>query len=247
MRKPKVKASFVIPVYNGELHIATAIDSCLRQSEKNVEVIVVNDGSTDSTGDVLTWIAQHNPQVKVTTFAENQGRSAARNAGITNASADILLMLDADDIAHPERVKLTLKHFKQNPTVDIVYGRYQLIDTIGNLGPLIPESGLQFDWKRVLETKLFYIGHSTMAMRREVFEKIAYTSGEFSSLGIDDWKLQADAHKAGFTFGVIPSLLAFYRYKEKKRDEVRIAELKEAELRPVVAPELLHGYGDVKA
>ncbi len=228
-RKPK--ASFVIPVYNGELHIAEAIDSCLRQTEKNVEVIVVNDGSTDSTGDVLAWISAHNTSVRVVNFTENQGRSAARNVGIANTSADILLMLDADDIAHPERVKFTLKHFKQNPGTDVVYGKYQLIDTVGNLGPTVPESAQPFDWNRVLETKMFFIGHSTMAMRRAVFEKVQYSDGPFSSHGIDDWKLQADLQEAGFKFGVIPSLLAFYRYKPKKRDEAAIAELKDWTLR----------------
>lgn len=226
----KVKASFIVPVYNGELFIAEAIDSCLRQTEKNFEVVVVNDGSTDSTSDILAWFTLHDKRVVVLPKAENKGRSAARNAGIKAAKGDILLMLDADDLAHPERLKATLKHFAKHKETDIVYGKYQLIDSLDNPGPVVDEAGQEWNWQRVLDTKLTYIGHSTMAFRRQVLTSVAYTEGEWSSLGIDDWKLQVDAHKAGFKFGAIPYVLSYYRYKSKPRDEKRVDELKKEAL-----------------
>ena len=71
-----------------------------------------------------------------------------------------------------------------------------------------------------------FIGHSTMAFTRRLTEKVAYDSEPFSGLGIDDWKFQVDAHKAGFKFLPIPKILAYYRWKAKPRDEKAILQIK---------------------
>ena len=237
MKAPK--ASFVIPVYNGQAFLAETIQSCLEQTNERIEIIVVDDGSRDATKDILAHFQALDERIKVISLPENKGRSNARNVGIEAAQADIILTLDADDICLPDRVEKTLKFFKKNPGVDIAYSDCHNIDVWGELIIFQDQHGNQtdtfpampFDIERVKKTLATYIPcHSSMACKKDVFKKVQYTGGEWSSLCIDDWKLQTDAYKAGFKFGPISRVLVRYRYMPKKRDEERIKAIKEAAL-----------------
>lgn len=220
------RASFVIPVYNGSAYVAEAVNSCLSGTLKAIEVVVVDDFSTDATVAILDSMAEKDARLKVVRHGANMGRSAARNTGVVAASTDILLMMDHDDIALPDRAKAVVKAFKTCPDVDIVYSQFQIIDELGKVNAKVDCA--PFDWEKLKETKLAYIGHSTMAFRRKVFDKVKYTSGDYCKHAIDDWKFQVDAYKAGFKLMPIRKCLAQYRWIEKKRDEAKILELKKA-------------------
>lgn len=222
-------ASFVIPVYNGSAYISESIQSCLNSSNKKIEVVVVDDFSTDATVRIVEKIAEADDRVKLIRHGVNMGRSAARNTGIVAASSDILMMLDHDDIALPTRASATIKAFKNNEKVDIVYSQFQIIDELGNVQAKVDVA--PFDWEKLKKTKLAYIGHSTMAFRKSICERVQYTSGEFCKNAIDDWKFQVDAYQAGLKFMPIRKCLSQYRWIEKKRDEVKILELKNSCLR----------------
>ena len=224
-----LKASFVIPVYNDAPYIAEAIDSCLLQTESKIEVVVVDDGSTDLTAEIVNWFIVHDARVRYISLKENKGRSAARNAGNAAALAPVVFVLDSDDIAHRKRVQWTLQYFKQHPDVAVAYGDYELIDGLGQRGNLVKCD--QVDWKRAQETKFNGMGHSTMAFRKYVTIKVQYTGGDYSKMGIDDWKWQVDAHKAGYKFGYLNKTLGQYRVFDKTRDEKTILVLKEAALK----------------
>lgn len=224
--KNSPKVSFIIPVYNGSAYIAEAVNSCLSGTLKAVEVIVVDDFSTDATVAILDAIALKDNRLKVIRHGANMGRSAARNTGVAASSTDILLMMDHDDISFPTRAKVIVKAFKQFPDVDIVYSQFQIIDELGKVNAKVDCS--PFDWEKLKETKLAYIGHSTMAFRKRVFDKVQYTSGDYCKHAIDDWKFQVDAYKAGFKFMPIRKCLSQYRWIEKKRDEAKILELKKS-------------------
>lgn len=224
----KPLASIVIPVYNGGAFLAQTIESCLNQDQHNIEIIIVDDGSTDRTQKIVEYYQRKDPRIVSCRMPENVGRSAARNYGIKASSSDVLLMMDADDIATPNRVSDTLKFFKKNPGVSICYGQFSVIDAYGKI--LGHQDVQPFDKKKVIKDKMFYIGHSTMAFRRKVADKVSYTSGEYSKLGIDDWKFQVDAMKKGFRFGAVKRMFMQYRWIPKERDEKRILELKEAAL-----------------
>ena len=88
--------SVIIPAYNCEKYIADAVKSVCRQPVKDMEIIIVDDGSTDSTGEICARLAGENRQITVI-HQENRGASAARNAGIRKASGEYILFLDADD------------------------------------------------------------------------------------------------------------------------------------------------------
>lgn len=202
-----MKASFVIPAYNAETFLAQAILSCRGQSVKDIEIIVVDDGSTDGTLELAQWHAKEDKRV-IVSHQNNKGRSAARNHGNAIAKAPFIFVLDADDLANKNRVRDTLITFQmKNP--DVVYGPFEVIDeqdqTIGRQG-----AG---PWNQELAVKRQqnYIGHSTMAYRKGVTANVQYDEGEFSRLGLDDWKFQWDCIKRGYKFEVCKQPLSRYR------------------------------------
>lgn len=216
--------SFVIPVFNGAAFIAEGINSCLKSSMQNIEIVVVDDFSTDATVRIVEHMAHEDSRVILIRHGANMGRSVARNTGIDAARGNILLMMDHDDISNKARASIVTETFKANPNVDIVYSQFQLIDELGHIGAKVDV--MPFDWDKLVKTKFSYIGHSTMAFRRRVFDKVRYTAGDYSKYAIDDWKFQVDAYKAGFKFMPIRKCLAQYRIIRKPRDESKILELK---------------------
>lgn len=221
-----MKASFIIPVMNGSAYIAETLDSCVRQKLKDIEIIVVDDGSTDRTIDLIEYFMEKDKRISMIRHEQNRGRSAARNTGVLAAKSDIILISDADDISHPMRALETVKYFKKNQEIDIVTTRAQAIDALGNILGTLPTR--PFNYETVLKDKVTYIVHSTMAFRKSVFDKVQYTEGDYAKHAIDDWKFHVDAHKAGIKFGYMNKTMVQYRIIPKARDEKRIMELKAA-------------------
>lgn len=95
----KTAVSVIIPMYNAEKYLRECLDRLLRQTLKSIEIICVNDGSTDGTADILAEYEKKDSRVKVV-YQENQGAGPARNHGMEHAKGEYLLFLDADDIFH---------------------------------------------------------------------------------------------------------------------------------------------------
>ena len=111
------KISVILPVYNAEKYIAEAINSILAQSYQNFELIILNDGSTDTSLAVINSYSS-NPQVKIVTH-ENKGLIATLNKGIALAQGEYIARMDADDIAYPERFKKQLALFEANAELGV--------------------------------------------------------------------------------------------------------------------------------
>ena len=218
------QASFVIPVKDGAAYLAETLDSCLAQTRSRWEAVIVDDGSTDSTPKIIDYYEKKDERFRSIVFPVNRGRSAARNAGCIEAVSDILLMLDADDLCFPNRLADTLSFFKKNPRTHICYGQFQVMDALGKI--LGHQDATPMDWEKSKKEKLWYIGHSTLAFRKKVFEKAQYTVGDWSDHAIDDWKFIADCHKEGLKFGPIQRMMMKYRWMPKPRDEEKILALK---------------------
>lgn len=105
----------IVPVYNGERFVAETVESMLSQTYRPIEVIVVNDGSTDSTPDVLGQFADRINVIN----QENAGQAAARNRGIEAANGDFIAFLDADDLWLPEKLEMQMKYLAANPEADL--------------------------------------------------------------------------------------------------------------------------------
>jgi glycosyltransferase involved in cell wall biosynthesis len=119
MNNPALSISVVIPVFNGERFIGRAITSVLNQSRRAHEVIVVNDGSTDCTLDVLKGFGESISVIS----QENAGRSIARNRGINVATGDYVAFLDADDAFLPDHLE-QLAQGSENGKFDIIYDSF---------------------------------------------------------------------------------------------------------------------------
>ena len=112
-----IKISVVVPVYNAAKYLPRCLDSVLTQDYSNLEIICVNDGSTDESLSVLQVYAQKDERVKVLSQF-NQGAAAARNKGIKNASGDYISFIDADDFVAQGLYSYLVQNL-QNDLVDI--------------------------------------------------------------------------------------------------------------------------------
>jgi hypothetical protein len=125
---PRVTA--VIPVYNGARFIAAAIGSLQRQSLADIEILVVNDGSTDATAEIVTGIAATDPRVRLLQQPRG-GQATANNLAETQARAPLLAKLDADDVALPDRLAKQAAFLAANPACGVVATKAWLIDPEG--------------------------------------------------------------------------------------------------------------------
>lgn len=117
--------SVVIATYNMAQYLGAAVDSILAQTWQNLEVIVVDDGSTDNTAEVM---ARYNNNAKIKYIQnENQGQPKAKNCGINNTNGDFIAFCDADDLWEPYKLEHQMPLF-QNPKVGVVYSDISNID-----------------------------------------------------------------------------------------------------------------------
>ena len=105
--------SVIVPVYNVESYVAECIESIQNQTYMNLEIILVNDGSTDASGDICDQYAAYDERIKVI-HKENAGVSAARNTGIEAANGDYIAFVDSDDYIAPNMYEDMLRILKEN-------------------------------------------------------------------------------------------------------------------------------------
>lgn len=117
--------SVIVPVFNGERFLAEALDSVLAQTYGNWEIIIVDDGSTDATNDIVAKYRQTNPErIRSVCHPErsNCGLPASRNAGASAARGDYISFLDADDVWLPRKLEEQMRLFAQFPQAGMVCG-----------------------------------------------------------------------------------------------------------------------------
>lgn len=201
------RASFVIPAYNADRWLAKTIHSCREQTIKQIEIIIVNDGSTDMTQGIAEYMAKEDKRIRVFN-RENAGRSAARNFGNDQAESELIMVLDADDLATRNRTKDTLATFELKKP-DFMYGSFFAMDSLGNVES--KRVCAPFDPKVSKKAKLNYICHSTVAYTKKLAKSVRYEDGVYSTLGLDDWKFQWDTYRAGFKIQHLRNPLCYYR------------------------------------
>lgn len=115
------RVSVVIPAYNGERYLAEALDSVFNQTEKPYEVIVVDDGSTDTSSEILDSYGDRIVKIE----QANSGTASARNRGVGVATGDLIAFLDQDDYWHENKLEKQSRIFRDTPDVQIVWGSVQ--------------------------------------------------------------------------------------------------------------------------
>jgi glycosyltransferase involved in cell wall biosynthesis len=178
--------SVVIPNYNCGRFLVEALDSVFAQTYPAVEIIVVDDGSTDESRDVLRRYAG---RVRVVEEA-NQGVSAARNYGIRESRGELVAFLDADDLWHPEKLAKQVPLF-DNPAVGLVHCAVQYVDEQNR--PL----GTNFTGRRgrvlrpiaLLQGTVVLAGGSTAVVRRACFDEVGmFDAGLSTAADWDMWR-----------------------------------------------------------
>lgn len=129
------RVSVVIPCFNQARYLRVAIDSALAQNHSNLEVVVVDDGSTDDTPAVIASYGSSIRGIR----QQNAGLSAARNAGIAHSTGQFVVLLDSDDALLPTCVESRTKFLEADEGVGLVSGYYREIDADGNVLERIPE------------------------------------------------------------------------------------------------------------
>lgn len=128
MEKPNdYKLSVVIPAYNAQKFISRCISSALASDLKEIEVIAVDDGSTDETKDILSWYENMYPQFFKKIFKENGGAAEARNYGIAESKGHYIAFIDSDDMIRPDAYS-TMYDSLQKTGADIAIGRLYKVD-----------------------------------------------------------------------------------------------------------------------
>ncbi|HEV7239710.1 MAG TPA: glycosyltransferase family A protein [Thermoanaerobaculia bacterium] len=178
-----MSVSIIIPTYNHARFLRAALESALRQTRPALEVIVVDDGSTDETPEIL---AQFDDRICVRR-QENRGPAAARNTGISAAHGDFLLFLDSDDVLLPACVELQLARFEAEPSLGLVYSDGEFLDVEGTL-VRVADQGLQGRVARellLLEGPVISAAGSGIMVPRRVAEEV----GGFDDrlLASEDW------------------------------------------------------------
>jgi len=202
------RVSVVIPVYNMRSYLPEAIESALAQTlpPDAVEIVVVDDGSTDGSGDVA---ARYAPRVRIVR-QENRGLPAARNAGIHASRAPFLTFLDADDRLLPEKLAAELALFDARPELGVVYSGVRYIDGDGH--PL-PQHGFAREEGDVFARLLLgNLIHPVAAMvRRALVEQAGAFDERLTS--VEDWDLWLRVARLGAPWGRVDRVLAEYRIR----------------------------------
>ena len=231
--KPLV--SIITPTYNRAEFIGRAIESVLQQSVIQWELLVVDDGSTDNTNDVLAAY-ENDPRIHCV-YQPNRGQSVARNNALKRIQGDFVGFLDSDDLWCAQKLELQLAVFETHPDVDIVHGDESMIDS----------KGMEISRQNMRR----YSGHiarelladnsvsiTTALVRRKCFDEMG---GFDTSVGVaDDYDLWL-RFSARYRFHYEPGIVASYRVME---DQISSDKRRRFAANEMIIKNFLAKYGD---
>jgi glycosyltransferase involved in cell wall biosynthesis len=198
MNEPLV--SVIIPCFNGGRFLREAVNSIKRQGYPSIEIIIVDDGSTDDSAAIAAELGAAVTYI----FQENRGLPGARNTGLDHVRGELITFLDQDEVYSDDKIRLQVDLFEDDPGLEIVVGRMQKTQLSGHdKGQPVftpyeePAPALKMDCALI---------------RREVFNKI----GRFdeSRNHCDDWDWFMRAREAGVRFKMHEEVVAEYRRHE---------------------------------
>ncbi|MEK3646560.1 glycosyltransferase family 2 protein [Aeribacillus sp. FSL M8-0235] len=174
--RDKPLVSILINNYNYGNYISEAIRSALNQTYRNIEIIVVDDGSTDNSRDIINSFRGILP-----VFKENGGQASAFNIGFKYCKGEIICILDSDDIFHPNKVEIIVEYFKNNPGYDWLIHKMNHIDNNSNnvliaehedISKLLSKSGDYRKKAKYGQIDFYLPATSALAFRKSLIQKI---------------------------------------------------------------------------
>ena len=201
--------SVIMVVYNGARYIAEAIESILRQTHQNFEFIIIDDGSTDQTSEIISHYIAHDQRIRMVSQA-NQGQVASLNRALTLATNEWVAILDHDDISLPHRLERQLLAVAANPSVRVL-GSYAIeINAHGrkigrlNIGPTSVEHFKTLQQ----ENRLIVLVHPSVMLHRSTVLAVGGYRAIFGAAeDLELWSRMADHH----LILALPEPLIYYR------------------------------------
>jgi glycosyltransferase involved in cell wall biosynthesis len=199
------RVTCVIPVFNGERYLAPAIDSVLGQSDGLVEIVVVDDGSTDGTAAVARSFGSDIRYL----HQENAGPATAINHGLRTATREFITVLDADDLWPAGRLQRQLAHFEERPDLEISLGQ-----VMNFWETELQEEADRFSGHRLSEPIAAY-SLSAMLARRHLLESVGYLNADRRHAFSTDWFVRV--RERGVVFAGLPEVVLNRRLHPNNR------------------------------
>lgn len=199
------KVSVVIPAYNAMTYLPQTLDSVMRQTFTDFEVLIINDGSKDN---IIQWVSEiTDPRVKLISH-ENQGLPGARNTGIAHAQGEYIAFLDADDLWESTKLEKQIQCFEEHLEAGVVYTWTLLVDEYGKpTGRIFASQAEGNVWRQLLETDVISNGSSAM-IRKDCFDIVGVFDRTLTSAEDLDMWLRIAVH---YPFAVVKEPLTLYR------------------------------------
>lgn len=166
MAKPRV--SVILPAYNAERFIGEAIDSILAQTYRDFELIIISDGSTDLTPDIIRQYAKKDKRIRFFNNRKNRGLIYVLNMGLRKVRGEYIARMDADDISLPTRFEKQVAYLDANPDVGVLGTLIQGFGLLNQLGLQRPQVELS-DF--ITDN---YVAHPSVMIRRSVMRKYGF-------------------------------------------------------------------------
>ena len=221
MKPKRPLISVIVPAYNAEDFLAEALESVIRQNYEPLEIIVVDDGSTDGTAEAAKSFGERVRYL----HQENSGPAAARNAGLRAARGELLSFLDADDLWPEDKLKVQLAGLARDPSREAVIGRVQL--QLLSISPGGERKYENFDAPKVG----FNLGSGLY--RKSVFERLGYLNPDLEPSEDADFFLRM--WENGVPLAIIEPVSLYYRLhgdnltrERGRRDAFFVAALKKS-------------------
>lgn len=233
VREMEQMVSIVLPVYNGEKYLREAVDSILEQTYRNFELIVINDGSTDSTLDILLEYQKKDARVVIISRT-NRGLVDSLNEGIKIARGKYIARMDADDVAHPTRIEKQVNFMEEHDDVYILGTNYSLVYEEGTTEEVrkaaqgthkrSTASIDREDWFLSTNETMKFI-HPTIMIRKSLFDDI----GLYRYYKLEDLELYFRTGSNGYRIDKLEEVLLDYRVRasSKSRTDARAEQTKE--------------------
>ena len=202
--------SVVMAVYNCEKYLARSIQSIVTQTLSNFEFIIINDGSTDGTKEILESFAKDDKRIRIV-HQDNYGLSASLNRGCQLAKGQYIARMDADDISRHDRLEVQSKMLKMHPKAVVCHSLVTIVDSDERPVLLKGRVGFRLSPWQTRWTLLWRncVYHPTVMMRRDFFSKIGFNYCT-TAIGCEDYALWCRLSKK-YDFIVADQPLLFYR------------------------------------
>src|SRR5688500_4757442 len=169
------RVTVLMPVYNAESHLQEAIDSILDQSFKPFEFLIIDDGSTDRSADIIA--SCRDPRIRLIRNTKNMGITPTLNKGIVLASCELIARMDADDISHPQRLQKQFGYMKRDPKCALLSTWARVIDEDKNFVRLERYRSNFYYYNLTFEC---WIYHPTIMFRKSAVEQVGMYSMPYS-------------------------------------------------------------------